>query len=79
MTTAQELKQAAYLAGAKDLLRVTESIRYAVQGGRPVKDVLAELKKNQPALFGPERKPETKPGKPKPAAAPPKRPTKRAA
>lgn len=63
--TATELKKAAYLFGALDLLRVTESIKYQVQAGCDVKEALAGLKKQQPALFGPARiekpKPKTKP------------------
>ena len=53
--TSIELKKAAWYAGAKDLLRVTESIRMAVFFGRPVGVVLDELRRNQPDLFGPPR------------------------
>lgn len=51
-----KIKRALHEAGAKDIVRCYESIRLAAFAGRDLNELIAEFRRNQPALFDKPRK-----------------------
>jgi len=54
--TNHELRYRCFMDGARDPMRVAASVSLAVSRGDRLGELLTELRRQQPALFGPPRK-----------------------